>query len=247
MGGADLATGTPDDWPPPWLPADVRALAEAMMANFPKSLRPDVHRVAVAAEMRGVWQTLARADVIGDTPAGWPPGVGGAMARLFDDICSLMPLFLQFPDDARYIDHFAPVINRDQRAAALALQLREVAAQLPELWPHTGEEKGLPLREMDSVWRKVGSSIGGTVSTLERIAHDLETAARISARTVYRPQGRNRGRMRERLFACNLARGPLTSFNLSDNARHNLIATVISVVFENEIEPYRVRDWLKPD
>jgi hypothetical protein len=206
--------------------------------------------------MQGVWQTLRRAGLADDAPiaetrAAWHPEWASdadiATAQFFMCICSLIPMIADAPDDAQYIGRFAPVVEREEQAGLLALRLREIAAQLRELCPRGEPAKGVPVQELGLRWGVISEEVAGETDALERIADTLEFAVRWGARQALRPAGRNRGRVRERVFARDLAASTLKHFKLSANARYGVIATVISVVFENEIEPYRVRDWLKPE
>jgi hypothetical protein len=167
------------------------------------------------------------------------------MAAFFQEICSLFPLLLSSANDAEFIDHFRPVIERAQRAALLAVKLHEVADELRDWTSRYDYPDGIPLRDFGSVWPGAVRGLPSNVDELERTARLLERLSRSSGE--FHPHGRNRGRVRERFASRSIARGALSRFKLSDNAKHGVIAAVISVMFEHSLEPYRVRDWLKAD
>jgi hypothetical protein len=227
-----------------WVPRAIQRHADALLdgRDDASPVRRQILRLVTAPEMRSVWETLVQAGVNDGVPHDEEIGdLDDCLNSFFAHAANCpMPHFI---DEQQFREMFAAVAEREKRGALMAAKLREVAAELREVGTELRQVAGLRRGFMPGGEDIIKVAAHGAAA-IEQTARDLEEEIRKGLQARLRPRGRNRGRTRERVYACDLAYG-IRRFNLSNNALHTVIATTTSVVFENEIETYRVRDWLK--
>jgi hypothetical protein len=208
---------TPVEYPD-WVPWAIQCTADAHLAQFPSDLRPQLLRLATAPEMRSVWETLVAAGIADAThDLGW------GLRQFFSAAWTVTATF----DEAEATRIRASIMEDEEIITQAAARMREDAARLRTgAYRHNDNEAS---------------------ALMEQCARRLEEINDGRKHTAFYLRGRNRGRTRERSHTLDFARKVHGIFNLPDHALHVVIATAISVVFENEIETYRVRDRLKSD